>query len=356
MRQIKKTSLLGVLLLFALTCAPGAWAWGPQGHRTVGAIADRLLSGQARAEVALLLRGDVDESGAPTRRATLEAVSVWADEMRGTAAAPPAWHYDDVPICGSAAKQHYCADGQCNTEQLKRLIGVLADPRAAVRERNEALKWVVHLVGDIHQPLHAADNADRGGNRVQVALAGVRTRGRESLHRAWDADLVQLALRTRGHQRPPADIEALAIEARSLLAAAGEGTPESWAFESNNLARNVAYRYAGFACDSAPGGIVVLDAAYQQEALPIVRERLLLAGARLAALLNRILVIEAAERRNTHECARVGEVAAVGGCRHAFYRDRVRGGAVDESAHGTGPADGSARDAAAERLGHPRAG
>src|SRR6266853_2967016 len=117
MRQIKKSSLLGVLLLFASTCAPGAWAWGPQGHRTVGAIADRLLSPRARAEVALLLRGDVDEFGAPTRRATLEAVSVWADEIRGTAAARPAWHYDDVPICGSAAKERYCADGQCNSEQ-----------------------------------------------------------------------------------------------------------------------------------------------------------------------------------------------------------------------------------------------
>jgi len=120
---------------------------------------------------------------------------------------------------------------------------VLADTHAASRDRNEALKWVVHLVGDIHQPLHAADNGDRGGNRVPVALAGVRTRGRENLHRAWDNDLVRLALHARERPQPAADIDALALEASSLVEDAGQGAPDSWALESNNLARSVAYHY-----------------------------------------------------------------------------------------------------------------
>jgi hypothetical protein len=277
------------LLVLAAAAAPAASAWGPQGHRTVGAIADRLLTPQAHAAVAGLLLDDRDKFGNPSGRTTLEAVSVWADEITGTAAAHPAWHYDNQPVCGSAPKARYCAQGQCNSEQLKRLTRVLGDPRADPRERNEALKWVVHLVGDIHQPLHVADNADRGGNRVAVALAGVRTRGRENLHRAWDNDLVTLALHARNHQQPPADIDALAVAAQRLLADAGEGSPDSWASESNHLARNVAYAYAGFACDSVPPGIVVLDGAYQRDAEEIVHERLLLAGARLAALLNRTL-------------------------------------------------------------------
>jgi hypothetical protein len=71
---------------------------------------------------------------------------------------------------------------------------------------------------------------------------------------------------------------------------AGQGAPDSWALESNNLARNVAYHYRGFACDTLPPGLVVLDQEYQQQAEAIVRERVLLAGARLAAILNRILV------------------------------------------------------------------
>ena len=74
---------------------------------------------------------------------------------------------------------------------------------------------MVHLIADIHQPLHAADNADHGGNRVRVALEGVHTRGRENLHGAWDNDLVQLALHARNHQQPPRDIDALAAEARN---------------------------------------------------------------------------------------------------------------------------------------------
>src|SRR5215472_12264558 len=284
----RSTPSPAVLAAALLLTAPAAIAWGPQGHRTIGAIADRLLTPAAHTAVLHILENDRDKFDSPSRRTTLEAVSEWADEVRGTPAARPAWHYDDVPICGTRDKTGYCAGGQCNTEQLKRLIGVLADARAPPRERDEALKWVVHLVGDIHQPLHAADNGDHGGNLVPVALEGVHTRGRENLHRAWDNDLVQLVLRARNRQQPPRDIDALAAEA-SNLAQVGQGSPDSWARESNNLARNVAYHYAGFACNSRPAAVVVLDAAYLDDAELVVRERLLLAGARLAALLNRAL-------------------------------------------------------------------
>ena len=292
---VRSSACLAAALLLA---AQAASAWGPQGHRTVGAIADRLLTPAARSAVLQILQDDRDKFGNLSGRTTLEAVSDWADEVRGMAADRPAWHYDDVPVCGAADKAQYCPNGQCNTEQLERLIGVLADGHAAPRERDEALKWVVHLVADIHQPLHAADNADHGGNLVPVALAGVHTRGRESLHRAWDNELVQLALHARNHQQPPRDIEALAAEAHNLEREVGQGAPGSWARESNNLARNVAYRYPGFACNSVPAGMVVLDAAYLEDAELVVRERLLLAGARLANLVNEALTpTEFARRR-----------------------------------------------------------
>lgn len=285
-----------LLLVIVSTCAPGAWAWGPQGHRTIGAIADELISPATRTAVAQLLQGDRDRFGHLSGRATLEGVSDWADELNGTPAAEPRWHYDDAPICGRAPKSRYCPDRQCNSEQLQRLTAVLADRHAPERSRNEALKWVVHLVGDLHQPLHAADNADRGGNLVPVALAGVWTHGRENLHRVWDADLVTLALHTRDHQQPPGDITQLAHEAARLGRDAGQGSPDSWAVESNNLARNVVYNYAGFACTTVPRGIVILGAQYQEDAVPIVHERLLLAGARLAALLDQTLAPVAVPR------------------------------------------------------------
>jgi hypothetical protein len=263
---MKRTARV-VAWLCTAVCLP-SWAWGPQGHRTVGAIAERLLTPQAQAVLNQLLSAGLDKFGNPSGRTTLAAVSVWADELNGTPAARPAWHYDDVPICGSAPQSQYCPGGQCNSGQLPRLMALLADPRTPPRERNESLKWVVHLVADLHQPLHAADNNDRGGNRVQVALAGVRT---------------------RGHQQPPADIGVFAAEARRMAAAVGQGTPDSWARESNNLARNLAYRYPGFACGRVPPGIVVLDGDYQDSAELVVRERLLLAGARLASVLNQAL-------------------------------------------------------------------
>jgi len=117
----------------------------------------------------------------------------------------------------------------------------------------------------------------------------VRTRGRENLHRAWDTDLVQLALHARNRQQPPREIDALAGEARNLEREVGQGTPDSWARESNNLARNVAYHYPGFACNTLPAGVVALDATYLEDAELVVRERLLLAGARLAKVVNEAL-------------------------------------------------------------------
>jgi hypothetical protein len=278
-----------VLALLAPMATAPAWAWGPQGHRTVGAIADRLLTPAAHAAVAQLLARDLDKFGNRSGRSTLESVSVWADEIRDTPASHPRWHYDDLPVCGVVSAPLRCRDDECNTAQLRRLADVLADARASTHERNEALKWLVHLLADIHQPLHAADNSDHGGNDVRVALSGVRTRGRLSLHGAWDGELVQLALHSRNHQHPPKEIAALAAEARELTGRLGQGSAESWALESNTLARRVSYAFPGFACNRVPGDIVILDDAYQARAVPVVRERLLLAGARLATLLNQTL-------------------------------------------------------------------
>src|SRR4029077_6852586 len=192
---VRSSTRLAAGLLLAAPFAfavPVAVAWGPQGHRTIGAIADRLLTPETHAQLLEILADDRDKFGNPSGRTTLEAVSVWADEVRGTSADRPAWHYDDIPICGPRDKARYCPDGQCNSEQLKRLTAVLGDSRTPARERAEALKWIGHGLGGLRQPLHAADNADLGGNRVAVALAGVHTRGRDTLHKAWDNDLVQL--------------------------------------------------------------------------------------------------------------------------------------------------------------------
>jgi len=293
---------LVAVLLATLTAT--AQAWGAVGHRAVGGIADRLLDEQAHAQVALLLADDRDNEGNPSGRTTLAEVSTWADEIRHTPADRPSRHYDDIAVCGAVpATASWCpADGECASQQISQLLGVLRDATKPLRERNEALKWIVHLVGDIHQPLHAASNfyaagvldesghaTDRGGNDVTVALEGVKTRGKRELHGVWDNDLVNLSLGLRVTNRAgPTDalIDRLAQQARAIPPNRLSGSALQWTIESNALARKVAYNFVGFNCNRPANGIVVLDTAYIEAAKQLIPRQLEIAGARLAALLN----------------------------------------------------------------------
>ena len=288
--SIVSAATVVAMALAALSFSPAALAWGPAGHRTVGAIADRLLTEPARRQVQALLAGDLDRSGNPSGRDTLAAVSVWADEIRRTDADRPAWHYDDLPVCGALPAVWRCPDEGCATQAAADAAAVLADAGQPVRARNEALKWLVHLAGDLHQPLHAASNDDRGGNTVQVAIEGVRTRGRTSLHGAWDGALVDAAFGLQG-ERWPSDalVGRLAAQAAALAPERLSTDPLDWARESNALARSVAHAHGAFACGASPAGITVLDREYVRRATEVVRERIVLAGARLAALLNGVL-------------------------------------------------------------------
>ena len=302
-RAFAKSAALAVLVVLA----PGlASAWGPVGHRAVGAVADQLLSPAAQAAVADLLAEDRDRDGQLSGRHSLAEVSDWADEIRGGPGDHPRWHYDDRPICaGGQGPQSWCARGQCASAQISAMLAVLADEHRSRAERNEALKWVVHLTADLHQPLHAADLAE-GGNRIRVASYGRsqerdsaseyghgRARESESLHAFWDGPLVALALHTRGGVIPARSLQQLLQAARDedpALVAAG---PEQWAAESNELARSFALNIEGIGCDPVqdPGATrtVRLSRAYVTHAKVVVEDRLALAGARLARVLNEAL-------------------------------------------------------------------
>jgi len=276
-------------LLAVLAVAPACWGWGLQGHATTAAIADRLLNPRAKAAVAELLQDDLDAAGNPSHRTTLESVASWPDEIRNTPASHQPWHYDNIPICGPPDKSTYCPNGECATEQMPRLVQVLGNAQASRRERNEALKWVVHIVGDIHQPLHAGSNLDRGGTQVQVALAGRKTHGNLVLHGVWDTEFVQVALGMKTAGPVPPEIDALTRQAAAMARVQGQGNIESWAAESLQLAHEHAYRYPEFACGVIPAKILVLSESYQDEAASVDRNRVLVGGARLGNLLNETL-------------------------------------------------------------------
>ena len=166
--------LLLILALFAPFA--DARAWGAEGHRIVADIATRFLTPQAAERVRALLVNDKLADGTPSGRQSLGEIAYWSDEIKDFPWGKRAgsWHYDDVPVCGAPDPEHYCKRGLCASAQIARHLELLKSPRATRRQKNEALKWVVHLVGDIHQPLHTATRHDRGGNLVQVSFFGQR--------------------------------------------------------------------------------------------------------------------------------------------------------------------------------------
>lgn len=282
------------LLLLALL--PGvAAAWGPAGHRAVGAVADDLLTPATRSVVDDLLADDRDRDGRPSGRRHLAQIADWADEIRGLPGDHPHWHYDNQPVCASPAPETaWCPQGDCASAAIEAQLAVLADRRRSREERAVALKWVVHLAGDLHQPLHVADLA-AGGNRIRVAPqgpSGGAERRDESLHAFWDNHLVNLALHATHGEVPTRSLQALERRARGFSPAEVAAPPAQWAAESHELARDVALRVEGIDCGRGDPGKeieVVLDDAYVANGRRVVEQRLALAGARLAATLNRTL-------------------------------------------------------------------
>src|SRR5258706_12802756 len=130
--------------------------------------------------------------------------------------------------------------GRCASAQIARQLAILGNEQARPAQRNESLKWIVHLVGDIHQPLHAANHADRGGNRVEVSFFGERDNppyGSLNLHAVWDVPLVRRLIADRHGER--AWIAAAVSEAQRAEWSAGS-VPD-WVAESHALARDSAY-------------------------------------------------------------------------------------------------------------------
>jgi hypothetical protein len=305
-RRARAAALLALVAL-----VPGsALAWGPVGHKAVGAVADQLLTPGARAAVQALLADDRDRDGRYSGRRSLAEIADWADEIRGGPGDQPHWHYDNRPVCDGAPAQAapavWCPGGECASAQLAAQLAVLADDGRTRAQRAIALKWVVHLAGDLHQPLHAADLAE-GANRIRVAPYGRppasrnradgprRGRSDESLHAFWDSHLVNLALHPRDGAIPDAALARLVDQARAASAQQRAAPPARWAEESNEIARRFALALDGVDCalrgelDAGAGPRVTLSRAYVARGRNIVEERIALAGARLAQVINTAL-------------------------------------------------------------------
>jgi len=284
-----RTVLAPLLVAVLFASSRLACAWGPEGHRIIGDIAQKYLLPQAREEVARLLRGDRLADGKTfSYRETLADIANWADEIKDFpyGKARSTWHYDNVPLCGAAAPSAYCPRGRCASAQLGSWIGILGDPAASHRRRNLALKWVTHLVGDIHQPLHAADHHDRGGNTVLVSFFGQETweYGNVNLHSIWDVQMVKRLIAERGGEAALSEKPVGKAEAALWT----QGSIQDWLLESHAVARSFVYPGLSpkFACGSRISGRLTIGEGYYAGAATIVESQLRKAGVRLAQVLN----------------------------------------------------------------------
>jgi hypothetical protein len=243
-----------LLAALALAAAP-ARAWGPEAHAIVGELAERRLSPSARARAEALLGG--------ARISDVE-VAAWADVESAEGRAPRSAHYVNVPVGARGYDPaRDCRGGRCIVAWLERELAVLADRGAPARRRAEALRWVVHLVADAHQPLHCADRGDRGGNEARVLRRGRDT----NLHAVWDG----LGRRCDVGAAPPRG--------------AADGDPRAWIDECHALGREV---YAEAARHETGRGLR-LDPGYAERQCAVVGRQLARAGARLAAAIERAL-------------------------------------------------------------------
>ena len=255
----------------------------------VGDIASGYLMPVARERIAALLKNDRFADGQPSGRRTLGEVAYWADEIKDYewGKRKGRWHYDDISLCAKPEYGKYCSNNNCASAQIALHISILGDIKKPSRQRNEALKWVVHLMGDIHQPLHAATRRDNGGNRVQASFFDERDNppyGSINLHVVWDIHMLRRLISERKGEAgivsmPLSDTDKLAWE---------QGSIADWISDSHVLARDFVYPALPVVatCARAIKEVVPIGDLYYTQSVPILEMQIRKAGVRLARVLN----------------------------------------------------------------------
>ena len=262
------------LLLLASLVPVQLSAWGPKGHAIVGDIATSRLTPVTAENLHLLLGSD-----------SLASISSWADQVRKDRDESYGWHFVDIPKdapgfseerdCFRPQDKHKNAETDhhnCVVDRIEMFQKVLADENASRTGRVEALRWIVHFVADLHQPLHAIEEA-RGGNDIKLPVFGSAKCGDYdcNLHWTWDT----LLLEHTGYSEEEYVVRLKGLIDKEHLAQKAPGIPADWANESHLQARQI--------IEQKPASI---DEQYYLSHIDLVNERLALAGLRLASLLN----------------------------------------------------------------------
>ena len=297
---------LALLVPVVLASAPvttGA-RWWDLGHRIVARLAESRLTPHTREAVRDILDGQ-----------SLADASVWADNIRQYRHDADRLHYVNIPLADTRyVPGRHCPGGQCIIAAIEQERHLLADPAASSEERAEALRFLIHFMGDLHQPLHTADNGDRGGNQRALIFLGHAT----DLHKVWDGEMIDSTVANQEEY-----FESLRRRMDSLdLRAIEAGTVVDWAMEGHRIAVEHAYRLP-------PDGRI--GWAYVRANRPIIDRALIAGGVRLAKVLNEALAnyrpgsrLSASLPPGTYSdraaAAHVGDTATVVGTVAAIFR------------------------------------
>jgi hypothetical protein len=290
--------IIALLSLSMLSALPQhALAWGDDGHKTVALIAQRYLTPAVKMQITAMLAADTD----PLTKHDFASEATWADKYRDSNhrkdhyEETKRWHFVDLEISGpdmttacfgrnALPAGTLASNGDkmaCVVDKIAQFSTELATPRLDPEERLMALKFILHFVGDMHQPLHASDNNDAGGNDVHVTVDGFAHESKDDLHGFWDTQFVDVIA------KPPAALanKLLANITPAQATQWAEGTLEDWAMEAFMFAKSDAYGNPPLS-KSEPQR---LDANYATQAEKDIAEQLSKAGVRLASVLNKAL-------------------------------------------------------------------
>ncbi|MBY0279249.1 S1/P1 nuclease [Candidatus Binatia bacterium] len=321
-RKAPSLIVLGVVLAAAVALPRRAWPWGCEGHQIVARIAEWHLTPRAAQKSAeILAQSPIDTQlerfcGHGHGFDAFVDGSTWADDVRDERYWTSDWHFLDIPrdTPPDADLAAFCPSKGCVTTAIEKQLAVLRStaPGTSKKQRAEALRFVVHFVGDVHQPMHDVANADRGGNCVPVTYLGrvpqPGSNGKYSpnLHQIWDSgvikaeleerDLTVAELASRIDCRFQSQIQTWLAEPVAPLAWAREGHRTAEEVGYGKLSPSVPVLEPRTLASCAQGGAsqkmlalhLVADEGYQSAAAAAVEEQLARAGARLAAALNAI--------------------------------------------------------------------
>jgi hypothetical protein len=267
------------LLLSALLISVNAFAWGPTGHRTVGEVAQRNLSTKAELEIFKILKGK-----------TLARVATWPDEIKsepGKYKYTFYWHYTEWPQDAKEPDETHNS-GKLMTALSERLK-VLKDPAASAEDKEFSLTFLVHIMGDLHQPLHVGNGLDNGGNNCKVSFQGKAM----NLHALWDDGMIDFNKLSFTELAGFVSQGKTAEDRANIL----KGSFLDWAQESKNILPSIYPENVKAPkdpmstlvyCQKGVGDADVpkLGYDYSYKFMPIVERRLYEAGLRLASILN----------------------------------------------------------------------